>query len=134
MNNKPKFGFILEYVMDIEAAKRFYIEVLNLEVEREHPVFVQFNHFAIASDESMSGNRDPEVYWLVDDAEAAFVDLSQKAEVIQSLKQMPFGKVFGIKDPAGQPLYLLEFAQHRPSQAVSEKSPNQDGTSSQDTD
>ena len=72
MNNKPEFGFILEYVSDIEAAKRFYVEVLGLEVERYHPVFVQFKHFAIASDESMSGGRESEVYWLVDDAEEAF--------------------------------------------------------------
>jgi len=122
MNNKPKFGFVLEYVTDIEAAKRFYVEVLNLEVERYHPVFVQFNHFAIASDESMSGSRDPEVYWLVDDVEAAFADFSQKAEVIQPIQQMPFGKVFGIKDPAGQPIYLVEFARQRPSQSVPEKS------------
>ncbi len=118
MNNKPKFGFVLEYVMDIEAAKSFYTETLGLEVERYHPVFVQFNHYAIASDVSMSGTRDPEVYWLVDNAEAAFNDFSQKAEVILPLKQMPFGIVFGIKDPAGRPLYILEFAPNRPSQPV----------------
>ena len=118
MSNKPTFGFFLEYVTDIEAATRFYVEVLGLEIERHHPVFVQFNHFAIASDESMSGNRDSEVYWLVDDAEATFNDFSQKAEVILPLKQLPFGKTFGIKDPAGQPLYLLEFAQNRSSQSV----------------
>ena len=118
MSNKPEFGFIVEYVTDIEAAKRFYVEVLGLKVERDSPVYVQFNHFAIASDESMSGSREPEVYWLVDDVEAALNDLSAKAEVIMPLKQMPFGKVFGIKDPAGQPLYLLEFAQNRPSQPV----------------
>ena len=116
MNNQPKFGFVLEYVTDIEAAKRFYVEILGLEVERISPMFVQFNHFAIASDESMSGNREPEVYWLVDDAEAAFKDFSKKADVVMPLKQMPFGKVFGIKDPVGQPLYLVEFAQNRPSQ------------------
>jgi catechol 2,3-dioxygenase-like lactoylglutathione lyase family enzyme len=55
MGNKPTFGFVLEYVTDIEAATRFYVEVIGLEIERHHPVFVQFNHFAIASDESMSG-------------------------------------------------------------------------------
>ena len=116
MNNKPKFGFVLEYVTDIEAAKRFYVEVLGLEVERYHPVFVQFSNFAIASDESLSGNREPELYWLVEDAEAAFKDLSQKVEVSLPLKQMPFGKVFGIKDPAGRLLYLVELARDRPSQ------------------
>ncbi len=123
MASRPRFGFALEYVSDIEAAKRFYVEVLGLEVEREAPTFVQFkdqagDYFAIASDESMTGRGDLELYWLVDDAEAAFRDLSRKAEVTLSLKQMPFGKVFGIKDPAGQPRYLLELAQSRPSRLV----------------
>lgn len=115
MSNQPRFGFALEYVTDIEAARRFYVEILGLEVERYHPTFVQFDSFAIASDESMSGRGEPELYWLVDDAEAAFRDLSQKAEVSLPLKQMPFGKVFGINDPAGRPRYLVELAHDRPS-------------------
>jgi catechol 2,3-dioxygenase-like lactoylglutathione lyase family enzyme len=115
VSSKPTFGFALEYVTDIEAAKRFYVDVLGLDVEREHPTFVQFTSFAIASDESLGGGDDPELYWLVDDAEAAFRDLSPKAEVSLPLKQMPFGKVFGIKDPAGRPRYLVELAPDRPS-------------------
>jgi catechol 2,3-dioxygenase-like lactoylglutathione lyase family enzyme len=118
MSNKAKFGFVLEYVTDIEATKRFYVEVLGLEVERYSPAFIQFNNFAIASDESMGGTRDPEVYWVVENAEAAYKDFSQKGEISLPLKQMPFGKVFGIKDPAGQPQYLVEFAKNRPSQPV----------------
>ena len=118
MNNNPKFGFIVEYVTDIAAARRFYSEVLQLKVERDHPTFVQFEHFALASDESLGGSRDREIFWLVEDAEAAFADFSRKAEVIRTIQQMPFGKVFGIKDPAGQPLYFCEFAQQRPSQPV----------------
>ena len=123
MTIKPQFGFALEYVSDIEAVKRFYVDVLGLEVEREHPVFVQFkdpagSHFAIASDESLSGSRDLELYWLVEDAEAAFRELSPRAEVSRPLEQMPFGKVFGLKDPAGQPRYLIELAQNRPSRRV----------------
>lgn len=118
MKSKAKFGFVLEYVTDIEAAKRFYVEVLGLEIERYSPAFIQFHSFAIASDESMSASRDPEVYWQVDDAEAEYQELSQKAEISLPLKQMPFGKVFGIKDPSGQPQYLIEFAKNRPSQPV----------------
>src|SRR5512135_2435913 len=119
LNNKPQFGFVLEYVTDVEAAKRFYVEVLGLEVERYHPVFVQFHNFAIASDESLSGTRERELYWLVEDAEAAFKALSPKAEVTLPLTQKPFGKVFGIKDPTGQPLFLIQLAQDRPSRPVS---------------
>jgi hypothetical protein len=32
---------------------------------------------------------------------------------------MPFGTLFAIEDPAGQPQYLIEFARSRPSQSVS---------------
>jgi hypothetical protein len=64
----------------------------------------------------MRNTRQPEVYWVVEDAEAAFKELSQKGEISLPLKQMPFGKVFGIQDPSGQPQYLIEFAKVRPSQ------------------
>jgi catechol 2,3-dioxygenase-like lactoylglutathione lyase family enzyme len=120
MTNTPRFNFALEYVDDVPAVTRFYVDVLGLKVEREHPTFVQFqDHFAIASDESLGGTRETELYWLVDDAEAAYKELSQRAEVSVPLKQMPFGKVFGIKDPAGQPRYVLELATDRPSRPVS---------------
>jgi catechol 2,3-dioxygenase-like lactoylglutathione lyase family enzyme len=123
MTAKPRFVFALEYVSDIEATKRFYVDVLGLTIERDSPTFVQFRDsagasYALATDESIGGQRDLELYWLVDDAEAAFRELSPKAEVSVPLKQMPFGKVFGLKDPAGQPQYLIEFVQNRPSQRV----------------
>lgn len=118
MSVKPTFGFYLEFVTDVDVAKDFYTNVMGLKIERYHPTYVQFEHFAIASDASMSGTREPELYWLVDDVEAAFQELSAKAEVVMPIKQMPFGKVFAIQDPAGRPQYLLEFARERPSQAV----------------
>ncbi len=119
MSSIPKFGFILEYVPDIEAARKYYEEVLGKKVARVSPRWIQFeDHLAIGSDESLSGSREPEVYWLVDDADAAYQDLSQKAEIVLPLDRKPFGKVFGIKSPSGRPLYLVEFAKDRPSQAV----------------
>jgi len=115
MSGSPRFGFAVQYVSDIAAARRFYVEVLGLAVERTHPTFIQFASFAIASDESMTGSRETELYWLVDDAAAAFRRLSTTAEVSLPLTQKPFGKVFGIKDPSGHPCYLLELARDRPS-------------------
>src|SRR5439155_954567 len=41
-NTKARFGFALEYVSDIDAAKRFFVDVLGLELERDHPTFAQF--------------------------------------------------------------------------------------------
>jgi catechol 2,3-dioxygenase-like lactoylglutathione lyase family enzyme len=119
MANRPQFGFALEYVADIDAARHFYVDVLGLEVQRHHPNYLEFQNFAIASDESMSGRNEPELYWLVDHAEAAFTELASKAEVSMPLKEMPFGKVFAVKDPAGRPRYLVEFAKDRPSRPAS---------------
>lgn len=118
MSIKPRFGFALEYVNDIDAARRFYVDVLGLTVQREHPTFVQFEDFAIAGDESLTGTKEVELYWLVDNAEAAFKELSPKGEVTFPLKQLPFGTVFGLKGPTGQPRFVLELAQNRPSKAI----------------
>ena len=115
---QPQFGFVIEYVRDLAAARTFYERVLGLRVEREHPTFVQFEHFAIASDESMSGTNEPEVYWLVEDAKAAFAELSANAAVSMPPRELPFGTVFGINDPDGQPCYVLQLAARRPSVAV----------------
>lgn len=118
MNNKPRFGFVVEYVNDIETAKSFYVDVLGLELQRYHPTFVQFDKFAVASDQPVGSTGEPEIYWLVEDAEAAFRELSQKAQVAVQLTQKPFGKVFAIKDADGRPRYLLELSRERPSKAV----------------
>lgn len=114
----PRFGFVVEYVKDIEAAKRFYVEVMGLELQRVAPSFVQFDHFAIANDEPLGGTPQPELYWLVDDADAAWRELSGKAEVALSLVEKPFGKVFGIRDLDGSARYFIELAKRRPSAAV----------------
>lgn len=112
---KATFAFVLEYVKDVPACVRFYGEVLGIQPERTAPVFAQFGHFAVASDESLSGRGEPELYWQVDDAEAAFRELSAKAKVAMPLAQKPFGKVFAVEDPNGRARYVVEFARNRPS-------------------
>ena len=118
MDNGPRFGFVVEYVKDVAAARRFYVEVLGLRVEREHPAYVQFEHFAVAGDAPMAGGGEPELYWLVDDAERALRELPPGTEVSLPLTQVPFGRVFAVRDPDGQPCHLLELAARRPSTAV----------------
>jgi catechol 2,3-dioxygenase-like lactoylglutathione lyase family enzyme len=112
------FAFVIEYVPDVDAARRFYEAVLGLKAQRYAPNFVQYDHFALTSDEPLGGRDEPELYWVVDDAEAALRELSTKAEVAMPFRQLPFGKVFAVKDPAGRPRYLLEWAAQRPSQTV----------------
>ena len=118
MQTTPRFGFVVEYVKDIERAKRFYLDVLGLELQREAPSFVQFEHFAIASDEPLGGTGGPEVYWLVDDAEAVWRELSMQAEVALPLTAKPFGKVFAVRDVDGSARYMIQLAKGRPSKAI----------------
>ena len=117
MGAQPRFGFVVVYVKDIEQAKRFYVESLGLEVEREAPNFVQFEHFALAGDEPLSKDGGPELYWLVDDAEAAHREMAARAQV-GPLETKPFGKVFNLRDPDGGTRFVLELAKNRPSKAA----------------
>lgn len=121
--NRPALGIVIEYVPDVEAATRFYTDVIGLEIERHHPTFVQFKEssgarFAIASDEPLTGGGERELYWFVDDVEATQKRLASQAEVVRPLTAMPFGKVFGIEGPAGKPQLFLQLADERPSEAV----------------
>lgn len=123
--DNPVMGMLIEYVPDIEAATEFYVEVLGLSVERQHPTFVQFREnagarFAIAIDEPLGGGAERELYWFVDDAEASLRRLEGRAELTMPLREMSFGKVFGLRGPAGKPHYLLEISPDRPSAEVDE--------------
>jgi catechol 2,3-dioxygenase-like lactoylglutathione lyase family enzyme len=123
MGTTARFAFAIEYTKDVEQTKRFFTDVLGLQVDRDHPTFVQFKDangsaYAIAGDEPMATADEPELWWTVDNAEAACAEMSNHAELVMPLRDMPFGKCFGLKDPAGQVHYLLEFAPQRPSQQV----------------
>lgn len=123
MATAARFGFALEYTTDIARSRTFFTEVLGLQLDRDHPTFVQFKDangsaYAIASDAPMDKGEHPELWWVVDNAEQALVEMSKKAEVAMPLRELPFGKCFGIKDPNGEVHYILEFAAQRPSQQV----------------
>jgi catechol 2,3-dioxygenase-like lactoylglutathione lyase family enzyme len=116
MSTHLRFGFAVNNVKDIAKAKRFYTEVLGLEIQREAPNFIQFEHFAIASD-NPEATSPIELYWLVDDAEAARRDLSARGATCSAVDSKPFGKLFTLKDPERGERFVLEFAAARPSKA-----------------
>ena len=57
-------------------------------------------------------NRTDRLYALVEELRA------RAPRPLRALRQQPFGQVFGIKDPAGQTQFIVEFARDRPSKAV----------------
>lgn len=114
MATNLRFGFAVANVEDIAKAKTFYTEVLGLKVQREAPNYIQFENFAVASDNP--GAKSPvELYWLVDDAEAAHRDIAGRGAACSEIEAKPFGKVFTAKDPDGAERYILQFSATRPS-------------------
>jgi hypothetical protein len=59
-----------------------------------------------------------ELYWLVDDAAGAHRELSNQGAAPGPIDTKPFGKLFSVKDPEGEPRWILELAAARPSKPV----------------
>ena len=108
--------FVVAHVADLATARAFYTEKLGLTVEAEQPGFVQFAQpgskgvsFALSEDAAARPYNDPELWWYVDDADAACADLAGRGvQIGEQPHDMPFGRVFTIHDPAGNTIYLLQ--------------------------
>ncbi len=114
--------FVVRHVTDVDAARAFYTEKMGFEVEAEQPGFVQFKApdgapFAVSlasadpvAAELPSGQSEPlELWWYVDDADAAYAELQAKdVEIVFPPKDMPFGRAFAVKDPAGAYSFILQ--------------------------
>ena len=107
--------FIMLHVTDVAEAATFYSEKLGLKIEDQNPGFVQFGSgpgggavLAIGVGES---RPDPgtELWWFVDNADAACADLKAKGvKIVEEPKDEPFGRVFSFKAPGDYILYMLQ--------------------------
>lgn len=114
--------FVVRHVTDIDAARAFYTWKMGFEIAAEQPGFVQFKAadgapFAVSlasadpvAAELPSGQSEPlELWWYVDDADSAHAELRAKGvEVVFPPKDLPFGRAFAIKDPAGAYSFILQ--------------------------
>lgn len=104
-------GFVIRHVPDIEAAKAFYRDALGLAIEGESPDFVQFANsggatFALGP---VAAGEPIELWWYVDDADAAHAALRQAGvAIVEPPTDQPFGRSLVVKDPAGNNVYLLQ--------------------------
>jgi predicted enzyme related to lactoylglutathione lyase len=108
--------FVLAHVSDLAAARAFYTEKLGLTVEAEQPGFVQFAQpggkgawFALSESPNARPFSDPEFWWYVENADAACAEFAGRdVEIAEQPRDMPFGRVFAIHDPAGNTIYMLQ--------------------------
>jgi predicted enzyme related to lactoylglutathione lyase len=119
MTTAPTLNFILLHVDDVAAVRPFYTEKLGLAVLDEQPGFVQFarpdgSGASLALTERAATTKPTqtvELWWYVDDADAAHADLADRGvEIASPPTDMPFGRTFSIHDPAGHTLFLLQLA------------------------
>ncbi len=110
-------NFVMLHVADVAAAKDFFIEKLDLEMETQLPDFVQFKQSGGNGAALGIGKGDTtpdigtELWWYVENADEAFATLQQRgATVKEPLTNMPFGRTFSIEGPGGFVLYLLQLA------------------------
>lgn len=110
---QANLNFVLIHVDDVAKARAFYMETLGLTVADELPGFVQFAPpddgqgaaFAILE----RPTEGPELWWDVENADAAYAELVQQGvKIVSEPEDKPFGRAFSIKDPAGNTLHLLQ--------------------------
>jgi predicted enzyme related to lactoylglutathione lyase len=106
--------FVVIHVPEVPAVEDFYINTLGLTVADRNPGFLQLapDGGATVALGQAPGRDHIELWWYVDDAEATLATLRARGvEIAQPIADMPFGRTFAIKDPAGTTLYLLQPAE-----------------------
>lgn len=109
-------NYVMLHLPNVAEVKDFYTELLGLKIEEQNPGFIQFERpggngatLAVSNFENADALARLELWWFVDDAQATYDKfVKQGVEIIAPLEDKPFGRAFGVKDPSGQPFYLLE--------------------------
>jgi catechol 2,3-dioxygenase-like lactoylglutathione lyase family enzyme len=112
-----KFVNPLPFVDDIGRAKRFYAEVMQLDVLEDHGDFVRFDGgFALHDGEALHqtvfgrsaertgrfGQRNLVLYFEDGDIDAAFARIAGQVEMIHPVERQAWGqRVFRFFDPDG---------------------------------
>lgn len=106
-------------VTDLELSIAFYTQVLGFSLNFRHEDFyagidchghsIHVKHGLVSKEERQRKreNEDVDIVFGVKDINAVFAEISQKdIEMVQPLREMPYGKEFYIADPDG---YLIAF-------------------------
>ena len=108
-------------VTDINRSIEFYTNELNFDVDFRYEDFyagilkdgysihLKVNDYTIEKKECKRNNDDITITFSVSNIENLYEDLSHKPiSIIQTLREMPYGKEFYISDPDGNIISFLE--------------------------
>lgn len=122
---KIQFLHPVVFVKDIALSKRFYTELLGLEIIEEYEVFILFEmHFSIhqakALTKTVFGEEFPDamelqgkdnvlLYFEVDELDSYFAKIKDKVDLIHPIITQQWGqRVFRFRDPDGHIVELGE--------------------------
>lgn len=110
-----QLGFIFLEVNDLQAARRFYVETLGMEIEDESPAFLQLARPGGAGATLGIGIGEtshalPEVvWWVVEDTDAVHAALvARGVRIVSEPADRPFGRICSFADPAGNILNIYK--------------------------
>jgi catechol 2,3-dioxygenase-like lactoylglutathione lyase family enzyme len=110
-------NFVIVHVKDMAAARAFYTEKLEYAVVDETPGFIQLDAgngatLSLQLDDQAAPTTSVELWWEVADADATYALLTGRhVEVAEEPKDMPFGRVFSLKDPEGNLVNYFQLRQ-----------------------
>ncbi|MEO8860091.1 MAG: VOC family protein [Ginsengibacter sp.] len=106
---------------DIKRSIEFYIKELGFEVDflyedfyagiikNGYSIHLKVSKSSTKERKNKRNNEDIDITFSVDDIEELYEELTNKSvEVIQSLRDMPYGKEFYVADPDGNIIAFLK--------------------------
>ena len=108
-------------VADINLSIRFYTSELNFDIDFRYEDFyagiikdgysihLKVSDYSIDKRKNKRSNEDINITFSVSNIEDLYEELSHKSiEIIQTLRDMPYGKEFYVADPDGNIISFLE--------------------------
>ena len=108
-------------VADINLSIKFYTNEMNFDVDFRYEDFyagiikdgysihLKVNDYSIEKRKNKRNNEDINITFSVSNIENLYEELSHKSiEIVQTLRDMPYGKEFYVADPDGNIISFLE--------------------------
>ena len=108
-------AFVIIDTTSIDATVAFYTEKLGFEIDRQNPEFAQFRVpnrgtiLAAQRRDAIAPIQGVELWWNTDNADALYAMLTGRdVPIAYPPTDFPFGRAFGVVDPMGHTLHMLQ--------------------------
>ncbi|MCW5880244.1 MAG: VOC family protein [Anaerolineae bacterium] len=108
-------AFVIIDTISIDETVAFYTQKLGFEIDRQNPEFAQFctpnggTTLAAQRRDGVAPAQGIELWWDTDNADTLYATLTGRdVPIAYPPTDFPFGRAFGIIDPSGHTLHMLQ--------------------------